>query len=368
MKLGVIGSGQLGVMIANAAWQLGVECSIFGDDKVAPASRFAGYKVNSYTPEAVNKFAESVDVVTFEFEHVLTEVLQSLQDNFAAKCSPTPHALLVCQDRLLEKQFLASLGIPVAPFVEVDDLNSLRDALIAVGGNGILKTRVDGYDGKGQIRVSVTELVNNDAITQQCFNIVRKGRCIVEKVIDFDEEVSMIAACGRSDDAIVTYPLVRNVHKSGILRESTPAPELNQLAATATEYLSKIQRSLNYVGVLTVEFFVKDGTLIANEIAPRVHNSGHWTIEGAVTSQFEQAVRTAVNLPLGSTAVIQFPWMANIIGTAPDMVELLKIPRTKVHLYGKSPRPDRKLGHISVLSDSDGERTALRSRVLQALR
>jgi 5-(carboxyamino)imidazole ribonucleotide synthase len=317
----------------------------------------------------VRQFVQSVDIVTFEFENIPIAVLDLLEEEFADKCRPNISAIRIFQDRLLEKEFLECCGIPVAPYKAINNVAEIREFILNgdTKQGAIVKTRRSGYDGKGQIRISAEDLIlDHSKITDQCTTLLQNSPCIIEKIVSFDEELSVIAGCSL-DNPPVQYPLIKNYHQDGILRESCPDCSLEQYVPQAKEIIAKIAKSLNYIGVLTVEFFLTSSGLIANEVAPRVHNSGHWTIEGAHTSQFNQAVRAAAGLPLGSPEIIGYPWMGNIIGSAPSKSKILSIPKTVLHLYGKEPRSARKLGHVTAVSSTLDERELIRNKVLSIL-
>jgi len=375
-KIGILGGGQLGMMMAEEGLRLGIEVAILGDSAVAPASRFYGYRYRGpLIPQTVRQFVESIDIITFEFENIPLNVLDLLENEFADKCCPNITALRIFQDRLLEKEFLERCGIPVAPYKQIVEVAEIKEFILGSankeGANkegAIIKTRRSGYDGKGQIRVFAKDLTSRcSKLTDQCSSLLQNSPCIIEEIVSFDEEVSVIAACG-IDNLPVQYPLIKNFHQEGILRESYPDSSLKEYEAQAKEVIAKIATSLNYIGVLTVEFFVTPSGLIANEVAPRVHNSGHWTIEGAHTSQFSQAIRATAGLPLGSSEIIGYPWMGNIIGSVPDKSKILSIPKAALHLYGKEPRAARKLGHITAVSSTLDEQRLIRNKVLSILK
>jgi 5-(carboxyamino)imidazole ribonucleotide synthase len=361
-RVGILGGGQLGRMLALAGYPLGLEfCALEPADN-APIGKMATqlrYEYNDHT--ALEILAYSADVVTFEFENVAIETAEFLEKKMPVY--PPARALRVSQERLTEKQYLSDLGIPVPDFYPIDSPEDAHNAIITTGLPAILKTRRMGYDGKGQILVnSVEEII-------EAFEKFNGVPLLLEEKVDFNREVSIIAVRSKAGN-IVFYPLIENLHKNGMLLVSkAPAmdihPAQKQLAQT---YAAKLLEALDYVGVLTIEFFDVKGKLVANEFAPRVHNSGHWTIEGAEISQFENHIRAIVDLPLGSTANRGFSGMVNIIGQIPNIPELLKLEGVHLHLYDKEPRPSRKLGHVTVCRESREEAetiiTALLSHVV----
>jgi 5-(carboxyamino)imidazole ribonucleotide synthase len=333
MKIGVLGAGQLALMLAEAGERLGVEVICAGRpgdcaERVAPV-----LAVELDDAGMVSNFAEHVDVVTIETENIDAEVLRGI------KLFPNAKAVGIAQDRLVEKTFLQSCGIDVAPFAAVNCVDDLKVAMAKTGLPGILKTRRMGYDGKGQARIYREE----DALA--AWEAVGKAPSILEGMVAFDTEVSLLAARDGTGK-IVFWPLIQNQHRDGILRRSD-APYMNmQLQSLAESYLKKIMEELEYVGVLTVEFFVQGERLIANEMAPRVHNSGHWTIEGAQTSQFENHLRAIAGMELGPTDSKPMV-MLNCIGWMPEESETAKFAALLRHDYGKAARPGRKVGHLT---------------------
>jgi 5-(carboxyamino)imidazole ribonucleotide synthase len=257
---------------------------------------------------------------------------------------PPPDALGASQDRLDEKTLFRSLRIPTPPFVAVDSCDDLRKAVASIGLPGVLKTRRLGYDGRGQY------FLHTEADIDVAWDALGSVPLIYEGFVDFSREVSIIGVRSTRGQ-IAAYPLSANTHSQGILRYSIAPYRNASLQRQAEGYLNKLLKHFDYAGVLTIEFFVKRGQLIANEMAPRVHNSGHWTIEGAATSQFENHIRAILGLPLGSTRPIGHSAMVNFIGTIPDAARVLKIPGVHYHSYGKEPRPNRKLGHCTIVSN-----------------
>jgi len=356
MIVGVLGGGQLGRMLALAGYPLGLQFRFLDPAPDAPAGQLAELMVGAYDNAALlEQFVCGVDVVTYEFENVPVATVQMLGRH--VPIYPPPKALEVAQDRLTEKQFFQGLGIPTPPFAPVDTFIDLTAAIAVIGLPAVLKTRRFGYDGKGQVIVRTAEDV------AEAWAKLGGAGLIVEGFIPFERELSILAVRSRSG-ATVFYPLVENSHRDGILRRSI-APALglqHSLQEQAETYSASILCELDYVGVLAVEFFETGGTLIANEMAPRVHNSGHWSIEGAVTSQFENHLRAVLDLPLGSPAVEGYAAMVNLIGTAPEPAMVLALPDAHLHLYGKEPRPNRKLGHITLCA---ADRPTLDARLAQ---
>lgn len=344
--IGVLGAGQLARMLALAGIPLGFKFLYVDPSPSSPASLLGEQIVAPFEDAtALQKLTESSDLMTYEFENIPVSVVRKLAQTRSV--FPSPIALESSQDRLLEKQFFNQHGIDTAPFYPVDDLPSLEQAITVLKIPLILKTRRLGYDGKGQFLVKSLE----DAIT--AFKELGQKNIIAEGFVQFDRELSCIAVRG-IDGATFFYPLVENFHHQGILRLSL-APALvhnNDLNLQASAQVGRILQALDYVGILAVEFFEKEGKLIANEMAPRVHNSGHWTIEGAETSQFENHIRAVAGLPLGDPKPRGFSAMINLIGSMPDAIKVLKIPGAHLHDYGKEPRAGRKLGHLTIRADS----------------
>ena len=345
--IGVLGGGQLGRMIATAASTLGLKTHVFCPDAEAPAYDVAAARtVAAYDDEAaLAAFARAVDVVTYEFENVPGPTAALLADIVPLR--PNAKALATSQDRLVEKSFVAELGIGTAPFRAVDSEQDLVLALEALGAPAILKTRRFGYDGKGQVRIRPGDRAG------EAYAHLGGAPAILEGFVKFTKEISVIAARG-ADGAFAAYEPCLNEHRAGILHRTTlPAGISDDLAAKATGAARRIAEALDYVGVIAVEMFVVEGEggqeVLVNEIAPRVHNSGHWTIEGAETSQFEQHVRAVCGWPLGATTTRGRVDMVNLIG---DEIEtwpaILAEPGAHLHHYGKArARPGRKMGHVT---------------------
>ena len=305
------------------------------------AAPLASHVVAAYDDlDALARFADGMDVVTYEFENVPMASAAHLAARVPVY--PPPAALEKSQDRLVEKTFLQSLGIPTAPFAPVSFRDEYDEVIARFGLPAIMKTRHFGYDGKGQCVIRTAEIV-------EAASMMLKGReLILEGFVAFERELSILAVRGLTGD-IRFYPLVENQHQDGILRISkAPAPDLSPaMQQQAESYARLVLESLEYVGVLAIEFFQVSDRLIANEMAPRVHNSGHWTIEGAQTSQFENHLRAICGLPLGATEAVGTSAMQNLIGELPDTTTILALPDAHLHLYGKAPRPGRKLGHVT---------------------
>ncbi len=344
-RVGILGGGQLGQMLGLAAMPLGIECVFYDPAPDAPA-RIAGRHLAAAWDDsaALARFAESVDVVTFEFENVPAESLAFLAG--IRPVHPGVRSLELTCDRIREKEFLRATGVPVQPFAPIGTRAELDLALAAVGPHGVLKTRSLGYDGKGQ------RVVRAASELEPAWNALGRTACIYEAFVPFDREVSIVATRALDGSAVV-YPVVDNLHTQGILARSVaPAAIPPTIARDAENYARRVLDALGHVGTLALEMFVADGILIANEIAPRVHNSGHWTIHGARTSQFENHMRAVAGLPLGDAGMPEFAAMVNLVGGVPETAEILAIPGASAHLYGKAPRPGRKVGHIGIVAPS----------------
>jgi 5-(carboxyamino)imidazole ribonucleotide synthase len=345
-------------MLALAGYPLGLRFRALDPSPEAPAGHLAELRVGAYDdPDALAAFADGLSVATYEFENVPDAAARLLEARVPV--FPSALALQTAQDRLAEKQLFERLGIPLPGYAAVDSLPDLEAAIARLGLPAILKTRRLGYDGKGQV------VLRAPADATSAWNALGGVPCVLEQMVPLRRELSVLAVRGR-DGTTACYPLVQNTHRDGILRISlAPADDLGDLQPLAESYASRILDALDYVGVLALETFVddRDGRLLANEIAPRVHNSGHLTIEGSETSQFENHVRAILSLPLGSTAPRGWSAMVNLIGTVPPTEQILAIPGAHLHLYGKEPRPGRKLGHVTVTADSAARRDELLARV-----
>lgn len=352
--IGIMGGGQLGRMTALAAAELGYRCHVFCPERDGPTEQVAAAAtIAAYDdPGALDAFAASVDVVTFEFENVPHESVQRLAGRVPVR--PGWNALRVSQDRLVEKRFVQEAGVPVTGFAEVTGPESLAAALVGIGAPAVLKTTRLGYDGKGQV------LVEPGMDPTEAWERMGGPVGILEAFVDFDCEVSVIVACGL-DGATAHFDPVRNVHRDHILHTTTaPAGLAAGIEASAVDAARRIAQALDVVGLLAVEMFVaRDGRVLVNEIAPRPHNSGHWTIDACACSQFEQFVRAVCGLPLGDPARHSDAVMTNLIGAeADDWPALLAEPGACLHLYGKAEaRPGRKMGHVTRLrprTDDEG--------------
>jgi 5-(carboxyamino)imidazole ribonucleotide synthase len=357
MIVGVLGGGQLGRMLALAGYPLGLRFRFLEPAPEAPVGMLAEVRHGAYDDPAVRAdFARGLDVITYEFESIPVAAVQDLARQVPVY--PPPAALEAAQDRLHEKTLFQELGIPTPPFVPVQSRAELADGVAQVGLPAVLKTRRFGYDGKGQFTLHAPDDV------ERAWKALGGVPLLLEGFVSFQREVSVLAVRGRAGDVVI-YPLVENHHRQGILRLSlAPAPGLTaELQRLAEDYARRVLGRLNYVGVLAIEFFQCDGRLLANEMAPRVHNSGHWTIEGAETSQFENHLRAILGLPLGSAAVAGRSAMVNLIGSVPETRAVFEIPHAHLHLYGKEPRSGRKLGHVTVWTDDVRELQASLERL-----
>jgi 5-(carboxyamino)imidazole ribonucleotide synthase len=344
MRVGILGAGQLGQMLALSGIPLGVRFRFFSPTPSPSAEAVGDVVIGEYEDAAaLQAFAHSVDVVTYEFENVSVEAVAEIEK--ICPVWPPRGALETSQDRGLEKKQFAELGIPVAPHRLVDSLADLERALHDIGVPGILKTRRFGYDGKGQARIRT----RSDA--EPAWNALGPVPLIYEAVVEFQRELSVIAVRSR-DGTTFCYPVVENHHRDGILRTSyAPADHLPDASRHRAEhYARELLAAFGYVGVFAIEMFDTANGLVANEMAPRVHNSGHWTIEGAETSQFENHVRAVCGLPLGGCEPVGYSAMFNLIARHPDTARVLAVPDAHLHLYGKSERDGRKLGHVTVRS------------------
>lgn len=351
--IGVMGGGQLGRMFAIAARRMGYRVHIFSPEKDGPAAQLAdrataaGYG----DEEAVRRFAREIDLLTFEFENIPTETIAWAAETRVVR--PRREVLHIAQNRLREKEFLAGAGLPVAPFQAVKDLPSLTSALETIGRPAILKGAAFGYDGKGQERIE-------PGSEPAAIWAARAGeKCVLEGVIDFEKELSVIVARG-PEGASAVFPVCENIHREHILDLTlAPARVTAEVAAAASDLARAVAEKLDLVGLLAVEMFLcGEGQLVINELAPRPHNSGHWTIEGCVTSQFEQHVRAVAGMTLGATDLLRPAAMVNLLGQLwsdgePRWAAALAEPAVHLHLYGKrEPRPRRKMGHLTALGET----------------
>lgn len=350
--IGIIGGGQLGRMLAMAAARLSFRTVILEPQADCPAAQTANRQIIAAydNTDALAELVDVCDVVTYEFENISIEAVRQLAEKI--NVYPPPSALEVSQDRFAEKQFLNETGIATAPWRLVDDSDMLAAALAAFGGQGILKTRRFGYDGKGQVRL-VPENSNSTDKINAALQEIAHAPAILEGLMTFEREISVIAARGRNGEVAI-FDIAENVHKNGILDTSTvPANISIETAEAAQVAAAKLLHALDYVGVLGLEFFVMpNGALVANEFAPRVHNSGHWTEAANSVSQFEQHIRAVAGLPLGDTYRHSDCRMVNLIGDDILQVEaILAEPHAMLHLYGKAEaRAGRKMGHVTYIS------------------
>jgi 5-(carboxyamino)imidazole ribonucleotide synthase len=357
MRIGIIGAGQLGQMLALAGYPLAQRFLFLDSSADSPGGQVGPIITGAFDdPASLARLAAETDLVTYEFENVPVAALAAVAKS--RPCHPPVEALRVSQDRLLEKELFGHLGIPTPAFCAVDSLADLRAAVAAIGLPCILKTRRLGYDGRGQ------HYLRKPADLEAAWKALGGVPLILEGFVDFDREVSIIGARSTTGETRC-YPLCGNSHREGILRV-TLAPATNaRLQKAAERHLRRVMDHFGYAGVLTIEFFVQRGRLVANEMAPRVHNSGHWTIEGAVTSQFENHLRAIIGLPLGETRAVGHSAMVNFIGTQPDRDRVLALRGAHYHDYGKAPRQGRKLGHCTIVARTAAERDRTLRRLLR---
>jgi 5-(carboxyamino)imidazole ribonucleotide synthase len=340
--IGVIGAGQLGRMLALAGYPMALRFLFLDSSADSPGGQVGPIVTGAFDdPRSLERLAADCDLVTYEFENVPVAALNAVSRT--RPCWPPVEALRVSQDRLYEKELFGRLGIATPPFRAIDSAVDLEAAVRAIGLPAVLKTRRLGYDGRGQ------RYLRRPRDVGPAWEALGGVPLILEGFVEFDREVSIIAARSTRGETRF-YPVVENTHRDGILRV-TVAPYRNaSLQRAAERAIRRLLDHFGYAGVLTIEFFVRRGKLVANEMAPRVHNSGHWTIEGAATSQFENHVRAILGMPLGDTRPVGHAGMVNFIGTLPDRDRVLAIPGAHFHDYDKSPRPGRKLGHCTVVS------------------
>jgi 5-(carboxyamino)imidazole ribonucleotide synthase len=359
MTVGIVGAGQLGRMLALAGYPLGLDFLFLDPAEGAPAGQVAPQIRGAFTDRRLlGQLARKSEVITFDWENVSVESLRRLPRG--TRICPPVAALAVAQDRVSEKQTFGRLGIATTRWLAVESRPQLKKAVEGIGLPGVLKTRRLGYDGKGQA------VVRSILDVERAWEELGGQPLIYENLIPFDYEVSIIGARSRQGEVAV-YPLNANVHAGGILRLTRAPGGTPALQRLAARYLRRVLSHFRYTGVLAIEFFVHGGKLIANEMAPRVHNSGHWTIEGAATSQFENHLRAILGLPLGSTQAIGYSAMLNLIGEMPPRARLLQEPGLHVHDYGKAPRPGRKLGHCTLVEHTAVARDRRARRLLAEL-
>lgn len=358
MRIGIIGAGQLGQMLGVAARELGHECR-FLDPADAPPAATVGPVTRAAFDDvgAIAQLAADCDVLTYEFENVPVDALRKVAAAIAV--FPPPDALELAQDRLSEKRLFEKLGIPLPPYCVVDSRADLDTAARELGWPIVIKTRRFGYDGKGQfVARSADDLA-------AAWDELGDKALIAESWVEFERELSIIGARSQAGER-VSWPLTQNQHVDGILRSSlAPAPDSAGSMALAETYMQRLLEELNYVGVLALELFVANGGLLANEFAPRVHNSGHWTIEGSTSSQFRNHILSICGASPERADCPRPAGMVNLIGSVPDAVMALDDKRMVLHDYGKTARAGRKLGHITVVAESEHERDQLVARVLQ---
>ena len=358
-RIGCLGGGQLGMMLGQAATDLGVRLVCLDPGADPPAARAAGHVRGGYAdPQAAHHLTEAVDgLVTYEFEHLDLPTVASI----SAEVLPPVAALATVQDRLRQKTFLRDLGLPTAVWAPVIHAQDLTAAAAAIPGRAILKTARDGYDGKGQARLA------DASGLAAAWESLGQRPCVLEGFVTFTRELSLIATRGR-DGQCAFWPLAENEHRGGILFTSiAPAPGVDAAMQQAAETMARrLLEAFAYVGTFTIELFDTPEGLVVNELAPRVHNSGHWTIEGAATSQFANHLRALLGLPLGDTAPRGACAMVNLVGGMPDAAALLAIPGANLHDYGKEPRPGRKAGHVTLV-EPDAAALAPRLAAVQVL-
>jgi 5-(carboxyamino)imidazole ribonucleotide synthase len=360
MRIGIIGAGQLGRMLALAGYPLGLRCTFLDPNPDACAAQVGECIQGAYSdPAKLRQLADTVDVMTFEFENVPVDAVSEI-----AKLKPfyPPVAALgASQDRLTEKMLFRQLGIPTPEFRPVESLTDLQQAVADIGLPGILKTRRLGYDGRGQYRL------RKPADVARAWHALASSALIYEAFVPFTREVSVIGARSARGE-IAIYPLSENTHRNGILHISRTPYRHALLQKQAERYLKKVLKHFNYVGILTIEFFVLRGKLVANEMAPRVHNSGHASIEGSQTSQFENHLRAICGLPLGSTATRGHSAMVNFVGTMPQPDVALAQTGVHFHYYGKEARPARKVGHATTVDNTPVRRELALRRLLKLVK
>lgn len=347
-KVGIVGGGQLARMLALAGYPLGLQFKVLDPAADACAGQVAGLIQGAYDdPLALAELAEWADVITFDFENVPAAAAQALTQQTTVY--PPPSALATAQDRLNEKTLFGELNIPTPRFANVLEFADLQQASAHTGLPAVLKTRRLGYDGKGQ------RVLHSEADLAPAYTALGDAPLLLEGFVGFEREVSILAVRDRNGH-IDFYPLTENQHQAGILHLSLAPYENMSLSLQAQDYARRVAQQLDYVGVLAIEFFVVQGQLLANEMAPRVHNSGHWTIEGAETSQFENHLRAICGLPLGSTQARGYSAMLNCIGTMAARDNCLAVTGAHYHDYGKQARSGRKVGHVTVRSDTPANR------------
>jgi 5-(carboxyamino)imidazole ribonucleotide synthase len=359
MKIGIIGAGQLGRMLALSGYPLGLRFVFLDSSLDAPGAQVGRIVQGAFDdPAKLSELADEVDVVTFDVENVPVHAVEAISKR--KPFYPQVTALGASQDRLTEKTLFRKLKIPTPEFAAVDSLSDLVQATQRIGMPGVLKTRRLGYDGRGQY------VIRSAADVETAWQTLGTVPLIYEAFVNFSREVSLIGVRSTRGE-VRCYPISANTHANGILRHSIAPYRNAALQKQAETYLKRVFKQFDYVGILTIEFFVKGGKLIANEMAPRVHNSGHWTIEGAATSQFENHIRAILGLPLGDTRPLGHAAIVNFIGTMPAPEHILSIPGVHYHSYGKEPRPNRKLGHCTITAASASARDKALAKLLKTL-
>ena len=347
------------MMLGVAAEKLGLECVFLDPSENPPASSVGPVIAAAFDDEeALASLAEQCDVITYEFENVPVAAVRQIESE--CPVLPVPDALEFAQDRISEKRLFESLRIPISGYRAIDSVEDLEKAVESLGLPLVVKTRRLGYDGKGQA------VLRNQGEAKEVFESLGSGDLVAEQFVQFEREFSAIGVRS-AGGSIVTYPLSENEHRAGILRISRTSEHDEQLQGLAQDYLDRLLTRLRYVGVLALELFVVGNELLANEFAPRVHNSGHWTIEGAETSQFENHIRAICSMPLADASAIGYPVMVNIIGAMPDDLSVFKAEDVALHDYGKSERPGRKLGHATFVGSSTKERDERQQVMCDAL-
>lgn len=344
MKIGVLGAGQLGRMLALAGYPLDMTFSFYDTSGAPSAGLGQIFSDPANTQQELEAFLAEVDVVTYEFEHLPLSLTQAIEK--VKPLHPSSESIRVCQNRAEEKKIFAELGIPTPAYCIVESAEELEAAARELGCPVVAKSNTEGYDGKGQA------VLRSPDEAQQAWDSIRHPKLVVESFVNFSRELSIIAVRSTHGE-IAIYPMAENNHQGGILRYSiAPAPRLDDAkAALARDYIHRLIERLGHVGVLTLELFETEDGLLANEMAPRVHNSGHWTQNGSPTSQFENHLRAIAGLPLGDCSAYRPTCMINLIGQTGDKNDVLALPYAHLHLYGKQERPGRKVGHINILAD-----------------
>ncbi len=361
MTVGIVGAGQLGRMMALAGYPLGLDFLFLDRAGDTPAAQLAPTLIGEFTDrQRLGELARRCQVISFDWENVSVEALRAATRGSGARIAPPLRALAAAQDRLAEKRLFGRLGIPTTRHAAVDSRAALARAVARIGLPGVLKTRRLGYDGKGQA------VLRRPADLERAWALLGSEPLIYEEFVPFDFEVSAIGARSTRGE-LALYGLSRNVHVDGILRLTRAPWGAPALERRAHACLRRVLEAFGYAGVLAIEFFVRNGRLIANEMAPRVHNSGHWTIEGAETSQFENHLRAILGLPLGRTRPRGHAAMINLIGSVPATRGLLAEPGLHLHDYGKAPRPGRKVGHCTIVATTAATRDAQARGLLRSL-